>query len=344
MRFASIHYAFLLLLLPFLGLLFWLARRRTTRLLAKLADPGLRESLLRHLSDRKTILRSALLFAAVFFLVVALVRPQLGGRSTLIKREGIDLLFALDVSKSMVVQDIRPSRLKRAKLEIQSIVDTLKGDRVGLVSFSGAAFVQCPLTSDYAASKLFLKALEPNQMPVQGTAVGEALTVAHKLLTSESGNSGARLVVLMTDGEDHGENLDKAIDALAEARIPVFVVGIGSPSGEPIPEYTDDGQMNGYHRDGSGKTIMSRLNESLLRKIADKTGGRYVNLQAGGTLEELKEYVKRLQKQQFESALHTQYDEKYAWALWPAFLLLLAASLVDERRGSRWLGLGRTRR
>ncbi len=339
MRFAALHYTVLFLSLPLLALFFWLARRRTLALLRALADRHLAEQLTQQVSDRKAILRGALLFVAMFLIVAALVRPQMGGRSTLVKREGIDLLFALDVSKSMLVQDIRPSRLKRASLELELLLEQLSGDRVGIVSFAGASFVQCPLTSDYAAARMFLKSLAPEQMPVQGTAIGDALQQSLKVLSGEKTDAGARLIVLMTDGEDHGEDLDAALTALDEAKVPVFVVGIGSPSGEPIPQFNQDGSMAGYLRDKAGKTVMSRLDERLLRKIADKTGGRYINLQAGGTLEELREYVKRMQKQEFESSLYTQYDELYPYLLWPALLLLLIAAFIDERRGSRWLGV-----
>lgn len=341
MRFAELDMSLLLLFLPLLAVFFWLGRRRTVMRLGRLADGELGEWLVRRVSDRKAILKSAMLFGSVFLLAAALTRPQMGGRSTLVKKEGIDLLFVLDVSKSMVVQDIRPSRLTRAKLELMYIMENLKGDRVGLISFAGAAFVQCPLTTDYAAARMFLKSLSPNDMPVHGTAIGRALLLGHKLLTTGESPSGSRLVVLLTDGEDHGEELDEALAALEKDSIPVFVVGIGSESGEPIPEYDDGGAMTGYHRDKGGQTVMSRLDSRVLRRIAGKTGGKYLNLQSGGTLDDLHGYVQRMQKQQFESALYTQYDEKFYWALWPAFVFLFLASLLDERRGSRWMGLRR---
>lgn len=339
MRFASGEYIILMLALPLLAVFFWIARRRTVERLRRLADLRLADRLSRHVSDRKAVLRAALLFGAIFLIILALTRPQMGGRSTLVKKEGIDLLFVLDVSKSMVVQDIRPSRLKRAKLELQSLMEQLSGDRVGIISFAGAAYVQSPLTGDYSAARMFLKALSPYDMPVQGTAIGPALKLSHKLLTDGSGASGSRLVVLLTDGEDHGEELEQAVQVLADAKIPVFAVGIGSASGEPIPHYDKNGGMMGYLKDGAGKTVMSRLNEKGLRSIASKTGGKYVSLQAGGTLDELRSYVGRMQKQQFESSLYTQYDEKFPYLLWPAFILLFLATLIDERRGSRWLGV-----
>jgi len=336
LRFAS-EWAFLLLLLiPALLLLFWAGRHFYRRKLLRLGEARLALRLVGVYSERKAILKIALILAAVLFLVLALTRPQVGGRSTLVKREGIDILFALDVSKSMLAEDIRPSRLKRAKLELQSLLTELKGDRVGIVSFAGAAFVQCPLTGDYGAARIFLKHLNPNDMPVQGTAIGEALELSHKLLTGSDERSASRLVVLLTDGEEHGENVKEALVKFEADKIPVFVVGIGSASGEPIPEYGEDGQMSGYIKSKAGKTVMSRLNDSLLSNIAAQTGGRYISLQAGGSLSELHDYVRRMQKREFESSLYTQYDEKFTYLLWPAFVLLFLASMLSERRRSKF--------
>jgi len=331
----------LLLALPVFALFFWIARRRFLVKLNRLADSTMAEWLSRRVSDKKAIFKTALIFAGMGFLILALTRPQMGGHSTLVKREGIDLLFALDVSKSMEVKDIRPSRLKRAKLELQSLMEQLAGDRVGIISFAGAAFVQSPFTSDYSAAKMFLKALSPKDMPVKGTSIGEALKLSHKLFTETTETPGSRLVVLLTDGEDHGEDLAEAITLLKDDKIPVFAVGIGSASGEPIPQFDVQGNMAGYMKDRSGKTVMSRLNEKALREIALKTGGKYVNLQAGGSLDDLKDYVSTMQKQQFESSLFTQYEEKYFFLLWPAFILLLLASLIDDRRNSRLLGVAK---
>jgi len=338
-RFAS-EWAFILLLaVPALLLIYWAVGHMRMARLRRVGDEHLAERLIGARSERKSILKAALVIGAVFLLALSLTRPQIGGKSTLVKREGIDILFVLDVSKSMLAEDIRPSRLKRAQLELQSLLMELHGDRVGIVSFAGAAFLQCPLTTDYGAARIFLKNINPDDMPVQGTAIGDALAMAHQLLTSSKESSASRLVVLLTDGEDHGKQLDEALSKLEADKIPIFVVGIGSASGEPIPEYGEDGHMSGYKKSKEGKTVMSRLNEPLLAGLAEKSGGRYVSLQSGGSLSELHDYVKRMQKREFESSLYTQYDEKFPWLLWPAFLLLLAASFIDERRGSRLLGL-----
>ncbi len=335
MQFANDQALLLLLGIPFLLMAFWLSRRRWLRAQKRLGDAGLSRRLLERVSDTKGLLRITLFVVALFLLTLALARPQTGGKSTLVKREGIDILFVLDLSKSMLAKDIRPSRLQRAKLELNSLMDELRGDRVGLIGFAGMAFVQSPLTTDYAAARLFLKSMSPKDVPVQGTAVGSALKLAHTLLTETEGVAKSRLVVLLTDGEDHGEQMKDALALLKKDNIPVYAVGIGSQSGEPIPE--EGGQ--GYKKSKDGKTVMSRMNESLLANAARSTGGRYVNLQAGSSLVQLKEYVSTMQKEEFESSLYTQYDEHFPWLLWPAFLCLLAAAVLDERRGSRWFGI-----
>ena len=335
MQFANDQALLLLLGIPFLLMALWLSRRRWEQARARLGDAPLVRRLLRDTSDTKSLLRTTLFLVAVLFLTVALARPQTGGKSTLVKREGIDILFVLDLSKSMLAKDIRPSRLQRAKLELNSLMDELRGDRVGLIGFAGMAYVQSPLTTDYAAARLFLKSMSSADVPVQGTAIGSALKLAHSMLTETEGVAKSRLVVLLTDGEDHGKELTEALALLKKDGIAVYAVGIGSQSGEPIPE--EDG--TGYKKAKDGKTVMSRINESLLADAARATGGRYVNLQAGSTLVQLKEYVSTMQKEEFESSLYTQYDEHFPWLLWPAFLCLLGAGLLDERRGSRWFGL-----
>ena len=341
MRFDQEEMLFWLLCLPFVGFILWLGRRAFVHRARRLADAVPAQRLLLSFSDRKSLLSSFFILGALVFLIFALTRPQVGGNSTLVKKEGIDLLFVLDVSKSMLARDIRPDRLRRAKLELESLIDELKGDRVGLIAFAGTSFIQCPMTTDYAAAKLFLKSVSPEDIPVQGTAIGQALDQAHTLLTSSKDKAKSRLVVLLTDGEDHGEKVKEALAKLTKEKIQVVAVGIGSASGEPIPETDDSGANLGYKKGKDGRTVMSRLNEQLLVSIARSTGGRYLSLQAGGSLIELKEMISRMQRTEFEASLYTQYDELYRWGLIPALLLLWFGALLDRRRGSRVLGIGK---
>ena len=339
MRFGAEYMLFFLIVPPLAAVLLWIARRSFLERKRRLASQVFADRLVYSVSERKTLLQSFFLLFGLTLLVLAMARPQMGGASTLVKREGIDLLFVLDVSKSMLAQDIRPDRLRRAQLELDSLIDELRGDRVGLIAFAGTSFVQCPMTTDYAAAKMFLKAVGPNDVPVKGTAVGPALEQAYTLLTERKEGAKSRIVVLLTDGEDYGEKVDEAVAKLAKEKIPVITVGIGSASGEPIPETDDGGQSAGYKKGKDGRTVMSRLNEELLLRISGRTGGRYINLQGGGSLVQLKELISKMQRSEFESSIYTRYDELYRWPLIPAFLMLFAGALLDRRRGSRLLGV-----
>jgi Ca-activated chloride channel family protein len=281
-------------------------------------------------------LRAVLSGAALVLFAVALSQPQCGTRTELAKRFGVDLVVALDASRSMLARDVKPSRLERAKLELGALLDRLKGDRIGLVVFAGQAFVQCPLTTDYAAAKLFLRAVDSEAVPQQGTAVAEALSQARSLLTAADRGARSRVVVLLSDGEDHeGAALDEA-EKLKQENIVVISVGVGSATGELIPVLGADGQVTGYKRDRAGNPVMTRLNETILKEIAEKTSGRYIHSAAGdvGVGEVLAE-IDRMEKAELESRLTVQYDERYAYAAYPGFLLLLAAAVMAE---GRWGG------
>jgi len=282
----------------------------------------------------KILTTQILIVVGLVALVAALVRPQMGGKSVMVKREGVDMVFLLDVSRSMSAKDTSPNRLERSKFELARLIDTLHGDRVGIIVFAGKAFVQCPLTSDYAAARTFLRSVSIGDIPKGGTSLGNAFLLADTLLSSDQARAVSRVVVAVTDGEDFDEDTSKSLAALQEKNVKVFTVGVGSAAGEPIPV---NGQGSGYLKD-SGKTVMSRRNDSLLRNIADDTGGRYFNLQEGSDLTALVDEVAKLEKEEFESEIYTQYNEQYIWPLMLAFICFALAFLLDERKGS-WLGL-----
>ncbi|MHB1844457.1 MAG: VWA domain-containing protein [Deltaproteobacteria bacterium] len=266
-------------------------------------------------------------------LALALTQPQCGAHTELTKRTGIDVVVALDASRSMLAEDIRPSRLARAKLELSDLLDRLRGDRVGIVVFAADAFVQCPLTTDYAAAKLFLKAIDVGSVPQQGTSLSAALLTSKQLLDGGGGVSRGRAVVLLTDGEDHEKGIEDAAGQLADEGIRVYPVGIGSATGEPIPVYDDHGRFAGYKRDKLGQTVMTRLNEDVLREIAQKTQGRYFHSTAGDVgVPAVSEELERLDKAEFESHLTVQYAERFQAFAYPGFLLLLLGAALSERR------------
>jgi len=306
-------------------------RRRA--LLSRLFVPEARERLAPGVSAGRTMARSALLSAGLMCLAIGMSQPQCGTHTELTKRTGIDVVVALDASRSMQAQDVRPSRLARAKLELSDLLDRLRGDRIGLVVFAADAFPQCPLTTDYAAAKLFLKAITYDSVPQQGTSLSSALLTSKELLDNGGGVSRGRAVILLTDGEDHEAGIEDAVDQLAQDNIRVFTVGIGSTSGEPIPLSDDHGRFAGYKRDKAGQTVMTRLNEEVLKEIAEKTGGRYFHSTAGDVgIPAVAEELERLDKAEFESRLSIAYAERFREFVAPGLLLILIGASLRRRR------------
>jgi Ca-activated chloride channel homolog len=281
------------------------------------------------------IARGSLLGVGLFFLFLAAAGPQCGERTELVKRTGIDLVIALDSSNSMLARDVKPSRLDRAKLEVTALLDRLKGDRVGLVVFAGDAFVQCPLTTDYAAARLFLRAVDPAGMPQQGTAIANALLESKRVLEGGGRGSAAKAVLLITDGEDQQGDALKAASELGEAGIRIYAVPVGSESGEPIPIVDKSGNVTSYKKDKEGRTVLTRTDVAGLRELASRGNGLVFRGTGSdlGVLQLLPE-LDKLQKGDLESRLSVQYDDKYMWFAWPAFAVLCLAAALGE--GPLW--------
>ena len=233
----------------------------------------------------------------------------------------------------MLARDVKPSRIERAKLEVAALLDRLNGDRVGLVVFAGEAFIQCPLTTDYAAARLFLRAVAPVSMATQGTAIADALYQAKEVLEGGGRGDAGKAVLLITDGEDQrGDALDAA-SVLDAAGIRVFAVPVGSSEGEPIPLLDRNGNLEGYKKDKEGRTVLTRTDVAGLRELTTRGGGLLLTSSGAdlGVLKFLPE-LEKIQKGEFESRLSVQYDDKYAWFAWPAFALLCAAAALGEGR------------
>jgi Ca-activated chloride channel family protein len=312
--------------------LYLLGGLRRRRLLGRLLTPVAQDRVIDGQRGFRGPLSATSLCLGVLCLAVALSQPQCGTRTELARRTGIDVVVALDASRSMQAQDIRPSRLERAKLELADLMDRLRGDRIGIVVFAADAFVQCPLTTDYAAAKLFLKAITYDSVPQQGTSLSSALLLGKQLLDEGGGLARGRALILLTDGEDHEPGLENALEALSQDGVRVYPVGIGSTSGEPIPVYDDKGRFAGYKKDRQGQTVMTRLNEEVLREIADKTGGRYFHSTAGDVgIPAVVEELERLDKAEFESRLTVEYAERYREIAAPGFALLLLGAAFPQR-------------
>jgi Ca-activated chloride channel family protein len=264
----------------------------------------------------------------LMFMAFALAQPQCGSKAELTKRRGIDVVVAVDVSRSMLARDVIPSRLDRARLELNTLLDELKGDRVAIVGFAGNAFIQCPLTSDYSAAKLFLRALDPEQVPQGGTNIGDALRVSKDVLTAADRGAKDKVVVLISDGEDLEGDVGGGVDALKEIDAKVYVVGIGSESGETIPIVNREGKVTGYRKDKDGNTVLTRLDRAGLTRIALETKGEFFHQPAGVAMGDVVKIIDKLQKSELESRLTVRYSEVFQPYLAVGLLFLALGMLV----------------
>jgi Ca-activated chloride channel family protein len=259
---------------------------------------------------------------------IALAQPQIGEEVKPEKRRGIDVVVALDASKSMLARDVQPSRLDRARLELTTLLDELKGDRVALVAFAGDAFIQSPLTSDYSAVKLFLRAVEPDQMPQGGSNIGEALLLSKQLLENADRGAKEKVVVLLSDGEDLVGEVDEAVSELKRANIQVLAVGVGSEQGEPIPVYNRRGEFVDFKKDSSGETVITRMDRTGLSAIADATGGAFYYQPRGVAMAQVVERIDQMQKSELESRLFVRYGERFQVFALPGLVLLMLGMLM----------------
>jgi Ca-activated chloride channel family protein len=339
-RFVSTEILFGLLLVPALGAFFWGTRQARKRALAEFGDLVLVQKLSATLSRKARTVKSALMLLAFAFLILALARPQFGTRVETVRSEGQDVIVALDVSRSMLAEDVTPNRLERARLEIMRILQRLDGDRIGFVAFAGNAFVQSPLTVDYGAAALFLNAMNTDLIPMQGTNLGEALNVA--LDAFEEGTGDHRVLIVVTDGEDHEGEIEGALERARDEGVEIHTVGIGSLDGVPIPAFTASGERSGFVRDVDGAVVTTRLDEATLERIAEATGGRYFPaLGPGANLDLLVEEVTGGEGRELETREVTQFDEQFQIFLGFALVLLFAEGLIPERRRKEEVWAGR---
>lgn len=333
----SLLYAYLLL--PGLAALEWWAAARRRRALDRFGERG-RIDRLTSVASRRRIGRAVLRLAAVALLATALARPQFGDRVETVRRTGQDVVVALDLSASMEAEDVAPSRLAAARLAVGRLIERFDGDRIGLVAFAGEAFVQSPLTLDYAAATLFLNAMEPDLVPVPGTDLGRAIEVALDGFGDQGERS--RQLVVITDGEDHEGALDAAVERAVDEGVRIHAVGMGSTAGVPIPGFDENGAPNGFLRDAEGSVVTTRLDDVALQRVADRTGGAYYHAAAGSgaAFERLVEELTGGEGEEIESREVTRYEEQYQIFLGLALALLVAEALLPERRrvADAWVG------
>jgi len=335
MRFGHPHALWLLLAVPAVALAFVWGFEVRRRRLARLGDAALIARMTASVSVARKWARAVLLVVAIGLAALALARPQAGGRARLAKQRGLDLVVALDFSRSMLAKDVYPSRLERAKRELEQLLDTRAGDRIGVVAFAGEPLTYPP-TTDYAAVKLFWRDLGPWDMPVGGTAIGRAIRSALDQLVALREKGGAtrgQAILLLTDGEDTESEPLQMADEASKLGVKIFTVGIGSRSGELIPEYDEQGKVTGYVKDAEGHYVTSRLAEDMLTDIARRTGGQYFHADSHHFgVEEVERALAGLQHTENEARVVRQYDEIYELPLFVAFLLLVGEACMTERR------------
>lgn len=282
------------------------------------------------ISVNKRFTKFLLFLFAFGFLIIGIVNPQIGTRLENVKRTGADLMICLDVSNSMRATDLSPNRLEKAKMAISKLIDKLNGDRLGIIIFAGEAYVQLPITSDYSASKLFLESISPEMVPTQGTNIGAAINLAMESFGKDEGKNKA--IIIITDGEDNESSGIRAAQQAAEKGVSLYTIGMGSRDGAPIPVYVN-GSREGFKKDKEGNTIVTRLNEQTLQEIAAAGNGIFVratNSDAG--LNNVLNAVDKLEKKQFESKMYSDYEDRFQWFVFIAFLLLLADIFITERK------------
>lgn len=331
MRFGQPLILYLYILVAGLVVLLWWAGRQRRKLFSTWGDLSLLERLTQTINLKSRRWKSVLLITGAGLLVFAAARPQYGQRLTYVKREGIDLLVAVDVSASMLAEDVKPNRLELARRDVAGLINRLQGDRIGLLAFAGVAFVQCPLTLDYGAAKLFLDVLNPNLIPEPGTAIGEAIRTAQQAFVQKERKY--KVLILITDGEDHDTDPIGAAKEAAREGIRIYTIGMGSSDGEPIPLRGPNGQLIGYKKDESGQVVVSRLDETTLQKIALETNGKYYRGTTGGLeLDHIYDEIAKMEKKGLKGEYQTQYEDRYQYPLFLGLLLVLVEFILPERR------------
>jgi Ca-activated chloride channel family protein len=332
-QFAHVELLYLLFLIPILIVAFIVSKNHKKKLWDQYGDAALLEELMPDRSVNRPILKLILLLVALAFFILAIAGPQFGSKLENKKMEGVELMIALDVSNSMLANDIKPNRLERAKQAISKLVDRLSDDKIGLIVFAGDAMTQMPITADYVSAKMFLSSITPDLVPVQGTAIGKAIKLASISFTPDGKSDKA--IIVITDGENHEDDAMETVAAAREKGIYIYTIGIGSPEGCPIPVSSSGGQIN-YQKDEQGQVVVSKLDEALLEKIAAEGNGIYVqanNSQIG--LNTIFDKIKNLKKGEFKTKQYSEYKNQYQWPLAISLVLLLTELLVLERK-TKW--------
>jgi Ca-activated chloride channel family protein len=288
----------------------------------------LHKTIMYSFSGIKSKVKFGIILSALTLLIISFANPQVGTKMTEVKQTGIDVYILLDVSRSMQAEDIKPNRLEKAKYQISNLIQKLRGDRIGLIIFAGEAYVQFPLTTDYSAANLFLSAVDFNSVPQPGTAIASAIDMAVQSFDSAATD---KAIILITDGEDHEGDIDKAVENATDRKIKIYTIGLGSPEGVPIPVYDTRGNQIGYKQDGNGQTVLTKLDESVLKDIAAKGNGKYYR---GNNYEDYLDKIysdlSKLKQAEFGVKKVTDYEDRFYYFLAPAILLLILELFISD--------------
>lgn len=332
------YYFYLLALIPvvvllYLALILWKKKARKA-----FGDSELLEQLAPERSTAKPFVKLLLAVLIIASLSVGLVNPKVGTRLETVKREGVDIVFALDVSKSMLAADVRPNRLEKSKQLVSRTLDKLVSDRVGMIIYAGSAYPQLPITTDYSAARLFLKSVDTDIIPSQGTAIADAIDMATGYYDDEEQKN--RVLVIITDGENHEEGISEAVEKARDKGIKIFTVGVGTDRGAPIPDMRN-GYNVGYKKDRNGEVVVSKLNTDVLRQISKETDGAYINgTNTREVVDFLMESISEMEKKEFEATVFSDYEDQFQWFLGLALLLLILDVFVLERKTQWFKKLG----
>ncbi|NJO69521.1 MAG: VWA domain-containing protein [Bacteroidetes bacterium] len=332
-QFARPYMLYLFAALPLLTLLYIWGLFRKKKLIKAYGDSRMVMDLIPDVSHSRPIWKFVFLMLALSFLIISLAGPQLGIKLQEAKRKGAEIIIALDVSNSMLAEDIAPSRLERSKQAISRLVDKLRADRIGLIVFAGEAYTQLPVTSDYVSAKMFLSTIHPNLVPIQGTALGAAINLAGR---SFSGATDAdKTIIVISDGENHEDNPVKAAEEAAGKGISINVIGVGSQNGVPIP-VIENGKKS-YMKDNEGNIVISKMDARVLSEVADAGKGQFVIASGADMgLDVVMDQISKLKKAEYKAKIYTDYEDQYQWTLALAFLFLFIEFIILEKKNP-WL-------
>ncbi len=328
-RFANPELLYLLLLLPVMIVLFIIEIYRRKRTLSRIGEQRLVIDLIPELSSARPVLKFIIITLALASGVIMLARPQFGSKIEDVKKQGVEVIIALDVSNSMLAEDIQPNRLTRAKQAISRVVDNLDNDKIGLIVFAGDAYTQIPVTTDYVSAKMFLSSIGPAMVPKQGTSIGAAISLG--IRSFSPGEDKSKAMIIITDGENHEDNPVEAAEEASKAGIVIHTIGIGSEQGVPVPVET--GGRKDFLKDVDGNTVISRLDEDILKKVALSTGGNYVRANNSNIgLDEIFGEIRKMKKQELESTVYTEYNDQFQiFAAITLFFLILEFIIMDRK-------------